>query len=103
MARKTVAQYFSDLSGSEIRGDNPTARFALGGVTYEIDLTAEEQAQLRSALEPYISAGRKASSRRRTGGPSPKDVRAWAREHGHQIPARGRIPGTILEAYAASH
>jgi hypothetical protein len=103
MARKTVAQYFSDLSGSEIGGDNPTVKFSLGATSYEIDLTAEEQETFRSVLEPYLSAGRKASSRRRSGGPTPKEVRAWAVEQGHDIPSRGRIPGSVLEAYSAAH
>lgn len=103
MARKTVAQYFSDLSGSEIQGETPTLRFSVGGATYEIDLTAAEQDQFRAALEPYIAAGRKAPGRRKSGGPSPKDVRAWAIQNGHDIPSRGRIPGAVLEAYAAAH
>lgn len=31
------------------------------------------------------------------------DVRQWAREHGLTTAKRGRLPNTVLEAYAAAH
>lgn len=33
----------------------------------------------------------------------PTDVRKWAREHGLTTAERGRLPKTVLEAYAAAH
>ena len=33
---------------------------------------------------------------------SSADVRAWAREHGHTVSDRGRLPAPILEAYRAA-
>lgn len=104
MAKKTVAKYFSDISGKEITDASPTVRFAFGGVNYEVDLTADERAEFEAALSTYIDAGRRArTGSRRNGGPAPADVRAWANEQGMKVPARGRIPGTILEAYSAAH
>lgn len=35
-------------------------RFAIGGRMYDIDLTEENAAQLRSVLKPYVDAGRQA-------------------------------------------
>jgi hypothetical protein len=29
-------------------------------------------------------------------------IREWAREHGHQVSDRGRIPKSIIEAYQAA-
>ncbi|MBO0880484.1 MAG: Lsr2 family protein [Mycobacterium sp.] len=42
--------------------------------------------------------------RRRAGASSASsaDVRAWAREHGHTVSDRGRLPAPILEAYRAA-
>jgi hypothetical protein len=33
--------------------------------------------------------------------PTPADVRAWARQHGYQVSAKGRIPASITAAYEA--
>lgn len=113
MAQKTTVTYFSDLSGAKVDGESAGVQFGLDGATYEIDLTAKEQKALRDALAPYIAAGRKAASgatpRRRANsaaastGATPKEIRAWALENGHEVPARGRIPALALEAYNAAH
>ncbi|MFJ4739151.1 Lsr2 family protein [Streptomyces sp. NPDC088775] len=92
-------------------------RFALDGHMYDIDLTAENAAQLRSSLKPYVDAGREAghvpgrtdilkrSARRpmTTGmDNSTTEARAWAVEHG-LIPAgqRGRLAAKYIEAHRA--
>ncbi|WP_211299783.1 Lsr2 dimerization domain-containing protein [Amycolatopsis lexingtonensis] len=31
------------------------------------------------------------------------EMRAWARDNGHEVADRGRIPTSIVEAYKASH
>lgn len=112
MATKTIVQYFSDLTGEVIDGDSATVSFGLDGYRYEIDLTLAEQQYLRELLAPYIAAGRAVRGERRgrasaaqtsSGGPSPKVVRAWAKENGHPVPDRGRIPAPIFEAYLAAH
>lgn len=35
--------------------------------------------------------------------PSDADVRAWAREHDIEAPARGRLPADLLAKYRAAH
>lgn len=113
MARITTIIYSSDLTGSEIEAENADIQFALDGTTYEIDLTSAEQQVLRDVLTPYIEAARRvdtSSTRRRmartvaaSGGPTSKEIRAWASENGHEVPARGRIPAPALEAYHVAH
>ncbi|MEV8168843.1 histone-like nucleoid-structuring protein Lsr2 [Microbacterium paraoxydans] len=92
-------------------------------------LTAREQigapAQLRQKLESacrscpstsYITAGRRVSgrastARRARGGRwrsagSGRDlaaIRAWAKENGHRVSDRDRVPDAVLEAYDAVH
>lgn len=34
--------------------------------------------------------------------PAPKDVRAWAAEQGIEVPARGKLPDTLVEQYQAA-
>ena len=36
-------------------------------------------------------------------GPSPADIRAWARDNGFNVPDRGRVSSEVREAYAAAH
>jgi Lsr2 len=96
---------------STIRLDNGTAR-------YELDLC-------QTHLDELTGAGRRLRPRRRTGGAGSATkaaqrtapattrrrsrgaldaaaVREWARAHGYTVSDRGRIPGPILEAFAAS-
>lgn len=98
-----------------------TITFSLDGVSYEIDLNEKNAASLREALATWVgharkvsgrgpSAGRGTRSRARSGGTTgggagddTAAVRAWARENGHQVNDRGRVSGTVLEAYRAAH
>jgi hypothetical protein len=117
VAKKTTVSFIDDLDGSEASG---TVEFALDGRSYEIDLSDENAARLRDALAPFVTAGRKAggrSSGRGRGQSKPAAepekparsnraetaaIRQWAREHGHEISERGRIPKSVLEAYRAA-
>lgn len=108
MAKKTLSKYFSDVSGDEIGDAAPTLSFALEGTSYELDLTESEKQALRDALAPYVGVARKrtrVTTRRRSnssGGPAPKDVREWARDNNVDVPARGRIPASVVEAFENS-
>ena len=64
--------------------------------------------KLRTTLAPYVEAGRK---RAKSGkafhhtavAPDPKTVRAWAESNGFGVPARGRIPRKVYDAFNAAH
>ncbi|WP_028660300.1 histone-like nucleoid-structuring protein Lsr2 [Nocardioides insulae] len=109
MAQKVHIVLEDDLDGSEA---TETITFALDGASYEIDLNDENAAKLRDAFAVYagharkITAGGRRAGRRGAapaGGPSPKDIRAWAREAGYTVPDRGRIPAEVRSAYDAAH
>ena len=38
-----------------------------------------------------------------TAGPSVAAVRAWAKEAGYQVPARGKLPEDVVDAYKQAH
>ncbi len=52
MARKVVTTLVDDIDGTQIEeGQGETVPFALDGVNYEIDLSDDNAAKLRTALE----------------------------------------------------
>lgn len=109
MARKVHVYMTDDLDG-EIPADE-TVSFSLDGTAYEIDLSAENARELREGLARFVAAARtvgkaargKGSTGGKRQGPAPADVRAWARENGHEVPDRGRIPAELVDAYREAH
>lgn len=63
--QKQVTQLFDDLDGQEITSTGRSVGFALEGRSYEIDLSADNLAELREALAPFIQAARTIPSARR--------------------------------------
>lgn len=113
MARKIVHQLIDDIDGTVLdAGSGETIHFSLDGTAYEIDLTEANAAQLRSALAPFITAGRRigrgaGAPAKRGGAPSGRSdlaaVRTWANANGHAVSDRGRVPAAVLDAYDAAH
>ena len=115
MARRIVHQLVDDIDGTVLdAGEGETVLFSLDGIAYEIDLTEANAAALRDALQPYVAAGRSISSRasgsqttggrarRRSGQQDLGVVRQWARDNGHQVSDRGRVPASVIEAFEAA-
>jgi hypothetical protein len=113
VARTVRVRLVDDLDGSEA---SETVTFSLDQRVYEVELSEENAAKLRDALAPFVSAARRSGTgggrrRRSSGGsgsPPPHStydrarnasIREWAREHGHEVAVRGRIPASVLEAY----
>ncbi|MCE7080878.1 Lsr2 family protein [Streptomyces sp. ST2-7A] len=105
MAQQVVVTLSDDLDGGEAA---ETVTFGLDGKSYEIDLSTENARKLRDALTPYMDSGRKQtksgkSYRHLPVAPDPKTVRAWAESNGMEVPARGRIPKKIYDAFNTAH
>src|SRR3954471_18144614 len=108
----TVTEFIDDLDGGKA---DRTVTFAVDGTTYEIDLSKKNASAFDKALKPYAEAARKlrrspakpaargSARRRRQTGPDLPAVREWARANGHTVSDRGRVPATILDAYAAAN
>ncbi|UGY92742.1 histone-like nucleoid-structuring protein Lsr2 [Streptomyces gobiensis] len=104
MAQRVVVTLSDDIDGGEA---SETVAFGLDGKTYEIDLNSANAKKLRGTLAPYVRAGRKRSKSGKTYhhtaiAPNPQTVRAWAKSHGYEVPARGRIPKKVYEAFSAA-
>lgn len=127
MAQKTIVTLIDDLTGEEAE-DISTIEFALEGVTYEIDLADDNAAKLRDNLARYVAAARKTSTRRPgargtdrlTGRVAGKGngggvarsgynrdtlraIREWAKQNGHNVNERGRLPLTVVTAWEEQH
>lgn len=57
------------------------------------------------ADEPYAKDGPPGSTEVSRGavGPTPSEVRQWARENGFEVGVRGRLHQEVLDAYMAVH
>jgi hypothetical protein len=102
MAQKVMTSLIDDIDGSEAEG---TVRFALDGDEYEIDLSPEHTAELRTELERYVAAARKSAGSRRpvrrapraaSSGLNSTEVREWAKSQGIDVKERGRIPAELV-------
>ncbi|WP_129338625.1 histone-like nucleoid-structuring protein Lsr2 [Cellulomonas endophytica] len=113
MAQKTQVTLVDDVSGEEITDGGQTVTFGLDGTRYEIDLNQKNSDRLRSALAPYIAAGRKVAGRATNAGransrppqsadsakPDARAAREWAASNGIELSARGRIPADVIKKF----
>jgi hypothetical protein len=112
LAKETITQLTDDLDGSEAIEE---VTFAVRGVEYRIDLGAKNLAAFDKGLERFIKSARpvhqarapRGRAKARSNGASQKSdvgaIRTWATDAGYAVSSRGRIPGTIREAYEAAH
>lgn len=112
MALQYQAQYIDDIDGTDLGSEATTIAFGFGGKDYTIDLGDENAEAFRQAMAPYIEAGEKVSTSRRkparkssgkSGGTDTKAIREWARQNGHNVSERGRIPADVMAAYAEAN
>ncbi len=107
MATRTAVALEDDLDGGPA---DETLRFGLDGSEYEIDLSKKNAKAFRNQLAPFVEHARKAgrtqhrwsvrtSSRRERS----VDIRAWAKDKGIPVSARGRIPASVVEQYDAAN
>ena len=110
MAQKVQVLLIDDVDGAAA---DETVTFALDGVTYEIDLTAERASQLRDSFATWVGHARKVGGRsmsgaarpaaRRRGSNDAQAIREWAKAQGLEVSERGRISADVREAYDKAH
>lgn len=108
MAQKVQVVLVDDLDGGQA---DETVSFALDGVSYEIDLSAQNAAALRDAFATWVGHGRRVGGRSRSTARRPgsarassgqsQEIREWARANGYTVNERGRIPAEVKAAYDA--
>lgn len=90
--------------------DEPNAStvvFGVGDKWYEIDLTKKEVEELEQSVARFVERARptKPDLRARPKVPNltkaqRQDIRNWAQENGYEIAPYGRLPLSVVEAYA---
>jgi nucleoid-associated protein Lsr2 len=107
VAQKTVVELVDDLDGGEA---DETVTFALDGVDFMIDLSAENANRLRDTLAEYVGHARradkrlgKATVRGINGRPDTQAIREWARSQGENVAERGRISQDLVVRFQAAH
>jgi hypothetical protein len=107
MARKVLVRLVDDLDGLPSE-DVATVTFSLDRVSYQIDLNQANAARLREGLAQFVQAARRTGGRARRGtaaraaGNDGPAIREWARENGHELAERGRIPSHVVAEYRAA-
>jgi hypothetical protein len=111
VAQRTEIVFTDDLDGGPA---DETVRFGIDGTQYEIDLSKAHAGELRTALEPFVASARRVTAAgggatRRAAtrpaarrGPSPSDVRAWARSEGIEVKDKGRVPAELVVKFQAA-
>ncbi|WP_049557554.1 histone-like nucleoid-structuring protein Lsr2 [Nonomuraea sp. SBT364] len=113
MAKRIIESFIDDIDGKEATG---TARFALDGLAYEIDLSDQNRQKLEKALAPFITKARPVRTPRNprrvraSSGNAPAlsreksaEIRQWAKSQNLEINERGRIPAGVVQKYEAAH
>lgn len=109
MARVTKLVFVDDLTGDELSEDQcETVRWGMDGKRYEFDTTAERADEFRAGLEKWAQVSRVAGTNRkaRTRVPATapaRVVREWCAQNDIDVPAKGRIPAEVREAFDAAH
>jgi hypothetical protein len=109
LARFILTPLVDDLDSD---GAAETVAFAYRGVSYEIDLSEKNAAALDEVLAPYLANARRVRTKpatpRRPAAKSsasagPREVRAWAKNHGIEVSDRGRISADVMRKYQETH
>lgn len=110
MAQRVTTTFTDDIDGSEAERTFP---FAVDGTHYEIDLSTQNIKEFNEAIAGFVESARKVkatgSRKGRASGGVKSDreqtraVRVWARQQGHQINDRGRIPSHVQQAFDLAH
>ncbi|MPY83968.1 MAG: Lsr2 family protein [Actinophytocola sp.] len=110
MAENVAVTTLDDIDGSEAI---ERVRFALDGVSYQIDLSEQNARELRTVLGKYTrkarrvrGSGQQRSANGAVSRPPDREVnqqiREWARQQGWDVSDRGRLPSSVIDAYHES-
>lgn len=88
-----------------------TVTFALDNKSYQIDLSDANYDKLEAALAPFVEKATRVSRQKgavaapaaTASRAASATIRQWAKDQGHKVPDRGRIPNEILALYEAAH
>lgn len=106
MAKKVTVTLVDDMDEEAVADE--TVEFGLDGQSYEMDLSHANAERFREQMKPWVTNARKVGRgvpprRPRVSKERYAAVRQWARDRGHKIGVRGRVPASLIAAYDAEH
>lgn len=118
MAQKVTILLTCDMCTNTVEAVS-THSVAVDNTTVELDLCEKHLAVLEKRSAPWLSAGRKVAGAGKTtvragkagrkalspsnGQSLSQSVRQWAATNGIAVPARGRLPQSVIAQYQAAH
>lgn len=114
MSKANIEVLVDDLDGTVImEGEGRTVPLSIDGRTVELDLTNDHIRELENSLSRFIGAAESgpisngSQVRRQTSTATPASdlqvIREWARKNGFKVNNRGRIPFSVMDAFAKAH
>ena len=111
MSKRQMEVLVDDIDGTPIVDETQgrSIPVKIGDIETTLDLTNENIARLEDTFREFISAGegnvatRNSTPARRTPTEDLTVIREWARKNGYEINARGRIPFSVMDAFAKAH
>jgi nucleoid-associated protein Lsr2 len=111
VAQRTILELVDDLDGGKA---DETVTFALDGVEFEIDLSADNASRLRDTFAEFVGHARRTGGRKQRGAvivrstngngkPDTQAVREWARSQGETVAERGRVPQALVIRFQEAH
>ena len=102
MARNTQIIVTSDVSGQQMSLDDTVVMTVIiEGERWSLDMTTAEMQTFKDQYLKNINPEKVGKTKKV--GPDAKTVRAWAESQGIDVPKRGRMPATVIEAFEAAH
>lgn len=110
MAQRVEMQITCDRVAPGHGGEVESLDMTLGGTGYQIDLCAKHRKPYNDLLEMITMDGRRVSTRGRQQSAARKqpgrtnrnaEIRAWAKEQGIDVSARGRVADEVVQKYDA--
>jgi hypothetical protein len=111
-----VVTVIDDYDGQELHPHTPPERYQINGRTYDLYLSEESKKAVDSFLRNLTDGAQEVKQERRTRGGARNgagvaikdgytihDLRAWAKDNGHQVSDNRRAPTKVIEAFNAAH
>ena len=108
MAEKVIRERVDDIDGTEV---DLTRHFSIDGKSYKIDLSEKNNEKFDKALALFVDNATSESPMRaaaRASASAPRRdfditaLREWAAKNKIDVPARGRIPGSVVDQFKAA-
>jgi hypothetical protein len=109
IVQKPVVKVFDDYSGDELPETTKPVRYDFNGRAYHLYLSEDSKrtvdafiAKLTDGADEIVTGSRMKAPPIKAGY-SLDDVRAWARENGHEVSDNRRAPNSVIDAFNAAH